>query len=72
MPTLCLLPFGSARKHEQLMNANRSTKNENQVTLRLVRNANWRVVAQLTVTAEQREFVAEPCYYLTLCAYDNI
>lgn len=54
------------------MNANRSTKNENQVTLRLVRNANWRVVAQLTVTAEQREFVAEPCYYLTLCAYDNI
>jgi diamine N-acetyltransferase len=45
---------------------------QSQVTLRPVGYDNWRAVTKLAVAAEQREFVAEPCYYLALCAYDNI
>jgi diamine N-acetyltransferase len=33
---------------------------------------NWRAVAQLTVSAEQRAFVAEPAYYLAMCAYGGL
>lgn len=40
------------------------------VTLRLVDKDNWREVASLEVTPEQRVFVAEPSYYLALCCYD--
>ncbi len=42
------------------------------LTLQPVDRSNWRAVARLTVTAEQRAFVAEPCYYLALCTYDEI
>ena len=44
----------------------------NKVTLRPVGRDNWRAITKLEVTAEQRGFVAELCYYLALCAYDKI
>jgi diamine N-acetyltransferase len=39
------------------------------VILRPVNSENWRDVAHLQVTQPQREFVAEPSYYLALCCY---
>jgi diamine N-acetyltransferase len=42
------------------------------VTLRPVDSENWREVVQLEVTAAQRAFVAEPCYYLALCHYGGL
>ncbi|MEJ2212463.1 MAG: GNAT family N-acetyltransferase [Anaerolineae bacterium] len=45
--------------------------NESQIVLRAVDSENWRDVAHLQVTQPQREFVAEPCYYLALCCYGN-
>ena len=42
------------------------------IQLRPVNRDNWRAVTQLKVTAAQYEFVAEPCYYLTMCAYDQL
>lgn len=45
---------------------------QSKLILRPVGRENWRAVAKLAVAEEQREFVAEPCYYLALCAYDNI
>jgi diamine N-acetyltransferase len=44
---------------------------EIQVTLRPVDRDNWREIARLTVAGSQREFVAEPSYYLALCCYDG-
>ena len=41
------------------------------IMLRLVDGDNWREVANLEVTPEQRAFVAEPSYYLALCCYDT-
>lgn len=41
------------------------------VTLRPVDTDNWRAVAGLVVTPEQRAFVAQPSYYLALCCYDT-
>lgn len=40
------------------------------VSLRPVTAENWRAVAHVKVSAEQREFVMEPSYYLPLCHYD--
>lgn len=37
--------------------------------LRPVDDATWRAVAALEVTPAQRDFVAEPSYYLALCCY---
>ena len=45
--------------------------NESQVLLRPVNSENWRDVAQLQVAQAQREFVADPCYYLALCSYGD-
>lgn len=42
---------------------------EAQVSLRPVDQDNWRKVANLKVSETQREFVAEPSYYLALCCY---
>jgi len=42
-----------------------------EVTLRPVGRDNWRDVARLQVDEAQRAFVAEPCRYLALCAYDG-
>lgn len=54
------------------MNANQANDPNSKVTLCPVGRDNWRAIAQLEVTAEQRAFVAAPCYYLALCAYDNV
>jgi len=43
--------------------------NETQLILRPVDGDNWRDVAKLKVAEAQREFVAEPSYYLALCCY---
>jgi diamine N-acetyltransferase len=40
------------------------------ITLEPVAAHNWRAVSKLEVSPEQREFVAEPNFYLALCAYD--
>jgi diamine N-acetyltransferase len=42
------------------------------VELRSVDTENWRDVAGLAVRDEQRDFVAEPCYYLCLCHYGKL
>jgi diamine N-acetyltransferase len=42
------------------------------LTLRPVSGDNWRAVARLAVSEEQRAFVAEPAYYLALCAYGGL
>jgi diamine N-acetyltransferase len=53
------------------MDSNVSERNEAQISLRPVNHDNWRDVANLKVSETQREFVAEPCYYLALCCYGN-
>jgi diamine N-acetyltransferase len=40
------------------------------VTLEPVAAHNWRAVSKLEVSPEQREFIANPNFYLALCAYD--
>lgn len=42
------------------------------VILRQVDRDNWREVANLKVAESQREFVAEPAYYLALCCYGGL
>ncbi|HEX5689760.1 MAG TPA: GNAT family N-acetyltransferase [Roseiflexaceae bacterium] len=42
------------------------------VSLRPVDKDNWRFVAKLKVSEEQRAFVVEPTYYLTMCCYSEI
>lgn len=54
------------------MRTNISTHNNTQVNLRPVNGDNWRDIAKLKVTEAQREFVADPCYYLALCCYGGI
>lgn len=45
---------------------------KNQVSLLPVNRDNWREVAGLEVNESQRNFVAEPTYYLALCNYVNL
>jgi len=47
-------------------------KGKSKISLRPVDRENWRGVAELKVTEAQREFVAEPCYYLALCNYGDL
>ena len=54
------------------MNAELSTDDRTQVVLCPVSGDNWREIAKLGVSEEQKEFVAEPCYYLALCCYGDI
>jgi diamine N-acetyltransferase len=51
-----------------------STSNniEKQIALRPVSRDNWREVTKLEVNETQREYVAEPCYYLALCSYGEL
>ncbi|WP_020519337.1 GNAT family N-acetyltransferase [Catelliglobosispora koreensis] len=42
------------------------------LTLVPVDGGNWRAVAGLTVAPHQREWVAEPTYYLALCHYSEV
>lgn len=51
------------------MDANILKVAEKRVSLRPVGQENWREVARLKVSDEQREFVAEPSAYLALCCY---
>src|SRR5512139_3208245 len=51
------------------MSSATSEGSETEVVLRPVSRDNWRDVAGLHVAESQREFVAEPCYYLALCCY---
>ena len=54
------------------MSSNTSNRsNEVKVTLHSVDRTNWRAVTRLTLAESQREFVAEPSYYLALCCYDG-
>ena len=53
------------------MGSNTSQRNEAQISLHPVGHDNWRHVANLKVSEAQREFVAEPSYYLALCCYGN-
>jgi diamine N-acetyltransferase len=46
-----------------------TNEKENQISLRPVDRKNWREVTRLEVHESQREFVAEPSYYLSLCSY---
>ena len=49
------------------MESGAKERSEVQVSLRPVSDHNWRDVVTLKVSEPQREFVAEPCYYLALC-----
>jgi diamine N-acetyltransferase len=40
------------------------------VTLESVASHNWRAISKLEVGPEQREFIADPNFYLAFCAYD--
>jgi len=53
------------------MDSSTSEVNSVQVSLRPVSQDNWRDIARLKVSEAQRDFVAEPCYYLALCSYGN-
>lgn len=44
---------------------------EQPILLRPVDGENWRDVAALTVYENQKEFVAEPSYYLALCCFGS-
>ena len=54
------------------MNASKVKSEGNRVTLRPVDRDNWREVAKLEVDESQRDFVAEPLYYLALCNYGKL
>ena len=54
------------------MSSNTSPRKENRVTIHPVTSDNWREVAKLEVADSQREFVAEPLYYLALCNYGEL
>ncbi len=54
------------------MDVHTPDRSEIQVSLRPVNKDNWRDVANLKVDQNQREFVAEPSYYLALCCYGKV
>ncbi|MBN1450205.1 MAG: GNAT family N-acetyltransferase [Anaerolineales bacterium] len=54
------------------MGSSRLKSYKNKVTLRPITRDNWREVAKLQVAEPQREFVAEPSYYLALCSYGGL
>jgi diamine N-acetyltransferase len=53
------------------MDLDTTERNEVQVSLRPVDHDSWRDVANLKVFEAQREFVADPSYYLALCCYGD-
>jgi len=53
------------------MAAKKASGNPGQIILSPVDRENWREVAHLEVAPSQREFVAEPSYYLALCCYGD-
>ncbi len=53
------------------MASNVSGSKDAHISLCPVNQDNWRDVANLKVPESQREYVADPCYYLALCCYGN-
>jgi len=53
------------------MQSNTSDRTDFQISLHQVSHENWRDIANLKVFEAQREFVAQPSYYLALCCYGN-
>lgn len=51
------------------MKEDSTSGNDHPIRLLPVDRDNWREVTKLQVAESQREFVAEPSYYLTLCSY---
>ncbi|MGD2163526.1 MAG: GNAT family N-acetyltransferase [Anaerolineales bacterium] len=51
------------------MDSSGSERDGGRISIHPVDHDNWREVAKLKVAESQREFVAEPCYYLALCCY---
>ena len=51
------------------MSSSNLKRNKYKITLQPITRDNWREVTKLEVTKIQREFVAEPSYYLALCSY---
>jgi diamine N-acetyltransferase len=51
---------------------NTTLSDDERLTLRPVGADDWRDVAGLEVTEEQRAFVGEPAYYLAMCAYGGV
>ena len=49
-----------------------SENDQTRVELAPVTRDNWREVAGLEVAESQREFVADPSYYLALCSYGGL
>jgi diamine N-acetyltransferase len=45
---------------------------DEKLSLEPVTDDNWRDVAALEVAEDQKQFVAEPAYYLALCAYGRL
>jgi diamine N-acetyltransferase len=54
------------------MDANTPSDKKAPVTLLPIDRDNWREVVKLEVNETQREFVADPCYYLALCNYGEL
>jgi diamine N-acetyltransferase len=54
------------------MHSNSSKTKEPHISLRAIDHDNWREVANLKVAETQREYVAEPSYYLALCCYGGL
>jgi len=54
------------------MNAYTPKNKEKLVSLHPVDRDNWREITKLEVNESQREFVADPCYYLALCNYGEL
>jgi len=55
-----------------IVSSSTSIGNEAQVILHSITRDNWREIAKLEVAGSQREFVAEPSYYLALCSYGGL
>ena len=55
-----------------IVDSKMSKDKDNQLSLHPITRDNWHEVAKLKVTESQRDFVAEPLYYLALCNYGGL
>ncbi len=58
-------------EQRRVCNQMMSTQQSDSIALHPINEDNWRDVAKLEVAEGQRDFVAEPCYYLALCCYGS-
>jgi diamine N-acetyltransferase len=54
------------------MNLEKLTENKAPLTLRPVGKDNWRDVINVSTTEPQQKFIAQPGYYLAMCAYGGL